>query len=117
ELADAAGELVARVESLTLREPVGVLSSGTAGGRHDNLFQTDWTPMPHTASVTLEGPSFGARLPDELPGTVAEPGTDVLIRVERPVGDSADAAHRVTQKLLAHVQTWLAEERFEGARL
>ncbi|WP_443065660.1 SDR family NAD(P)-dependent oxidoreductase [Streptomyces sp. NBC_00557] len=114
ELADAAGELVAGVESLTLREATGALTA-TDAGRPDSLFQLDWTPMP--VPVAPEGPAYAAHLSDELPGGAVEPGTDVLIRVKRPAGDAADAAHEVTRTVLAHVQTWLAEERYEDARL
>ncbi|MGQ5668703.1 SpnB-like Rossmann fold domain-containing protein, partial [Streptomyces sp. ECR2.10] len=114
ELADSAGNSIAGIESLTLRRATGALTAADAG-RPDSLFQLDWTPIP--VPVTSQGPTHTAHLSDELPDGVVEPGTDVLIRVKRPAGDAADAAHEVTRTVLAHVQTWLAKEWFEGARL
>ncbi|WP_159056427.1 acyltransferase domain-containing protein, partial [Streptomyces sp. DSM 15324] len=114
ELADAAGGLVASVESLVLREASGDLAK--ADNRHvDSLFQTDWSPVPLTPSVdgVTQAPAVLVGLPD----TAVEPGTDVLVRVGRPVGGAAEAAHEVTAHVLAQVQAWLSEERFEGARL
>ncbi|MGW2749319.1 SpnB-like Rossmann fold domain-containing protein, partial [Streptomyces sp. NPDC001450] len=114
ELADAAGGLVASVESLTLREAAGHLA--TAGtGSSDNLFRTDWVPVPVEASG--EGPAYAHDLSRELPGTAVGSGADVLLRVERPTGSAVEATHEVTIGVLARVQEWLAEERFEGARL
>ncbi|WP_244902741.1 acyltransferase domain-containing protein, partial [Streptomyces griseoruber] len=114
ELADPAGGLVASVESLVLREASGDLAK--ADTRHvDSLFQTDWAPVPLAPSV--DGVTQTPALLVGLPDTAVEPGTDVLVRVRRPVGGAAEAAHEVTAHVLAHVQAWLAEERFEGARL
>ncbi|WP_460062317.1 SDR family NAD(P)-dependent oxidoreductase [Streptomyces sp. YKOK-I1] len=114
ELADPAGGLVASVESLVLREASGELAN--ADTRHvDSLFQTDWAPVPLDPSVA--GPTYARALPVGLPDAAVEPGTDVLVRVRRPVGGAVEAAHEVTAQVLAQVQAWLAEERFEGARL
>ncbi|WP_240204796.1 type I polyketide synthase, partial [Streptomyces actuosus] len=109
-LADSAGGAVAVVDSLVLRQVTDVSGPTDGGRQQDGLFQVDWTRLPTAAGPVPEASTA-------LPGPEEPVAGDVLIRVERPVGDSADAAHRVTQKLLAHVQTWLAEERFEGARL
>ncbi|MEU2058635.1 polyketide synthase dehydratase domain-containing protein, partial [Streptomyces bungoensis] len=118
ELADPSGELVAEVESLTLREASGELAKPTDGGPADSLFQVDWTPLPAQADVAdVEGPTCGAHLADDLPSTAVEPGTDVLIRIKSPAGDPVEAAYELTSGLLARVQTWLADARFEGARL
>ncbi|MFF4591298.1 SDR family NAD(P)-dependent oxidoreductase, partial [Streptomyces sp. NPDC001388] len=114
ELADPAGGLVASVESLVLREASGGLVAAD-GGHVDHLFQTDWVPVPLETSA--ESPAPASDLPTGLPDTAVEPGTDVLMRVQRPFGRPADAAREVTAAVLAHVQAWLAEERFDGARL
>ncbi|WP_444545014.1 SpnB-like Rossmann fold domain-containing protein, partial [Streptomyces humidus] len=97
-----------------LREVSGDLAAVDA--RHvDNLFQTDWTVVPLDQSV--DGPTHAPALPVDLPDTVVEPGSDVLVRVRRPAVCAAEAAHEATAGVLAHVQAWLAAERFEGARL
>ncbi|MGW2324069.1 SDR family NAD(P)-dependent oxidoreductase, partial [Streptomyces sp. NPDC001155] len=107
--------LVASVESLTLREAAGELATAAGAGHSDNLFQTDWVAVPIEAAVA--GPAYARDLSKELPDRTVESGADVLVRVERPTGDAAEAAHEVSADVLARVQQWLAEERFEGARL
>ncbi|MEU1518311.1 SDR family NAD(P)-dependent oxidoreductase [Streptomyces sp. NPDC005811] len=114
ELADPAGGLVGSVESLVLREASGDLVAADSG-HVDHLFQTDWAPVPLETSVA--GPTHISDIPTGLPDTAVEPGTDVLVRVQRSAGRTADAAREVTAAVLAHVQAWLLEERFDGARL
>ncbi|MFF5189616.1 SDR family NAD(P)-dependent oxidoreductase [Streptomyces sp. NPDC000345] len=114
ELADPAGGLVASVESLVLRAPSGDLLTADSG-HVDHLFQTDWTPV--LLEPSKEDPAHPSDLPSELPDKAVEPGTDVLVRVQRPTGGPADAARESTAAVLAHVQAWLEEERFDGARL
>ncbi|MEU6085171.1 SDR family NAD(P)-dependent oxidoreductase [Streptomyces sp. NPDC047108] len=97
-----------------LREAAGDLVGGD-GRRRDHLFQTDWAPV--LIDTAVAGPTYGPDLPGELPATAVEPGTDVLVRVERPAGDTVEAAHVAAADALARVQEWLAEERYEGARL
>ncbi|WP_159056420.1 type I polyketide synthase, partial [Streptomyces sp. DSM 15324] len=111
ELADAAGGLVASVESLVLREASGDLAK--ADNRHvDSLFQTDWVKVPASKGPAPASARTALPEPDE---TVP---ADVLLRVERPAAaDTAQAAHAVTTRVLGLLTEWLAEERFEGARL
>ncbi|MEW2157437.1 type I polyketide synthase [Streptomyces sp. NPDC007189] len=110
ELADAAGEFVAGVESLTLREASGALTATDAGRQH-NLFQIDWAKIPANVGPAPAQPRTA------LPGPDEEVTGDLLIRVEHPAGDDAEAAHALTADVLGLVREWLAEERFEGARL
>ncbi|MEU9447030.1 polyketide synthase dehydratase domain-containing protein, partial [Streptomyces sp. NPDC048304] len=110
ELADAAGEFVAGVASLTLREASGALTATDAGRQH-NLFQIDWAKIPANVGPAPAQPRTA------LPGPDEEVSGDLLIRVEHPAGDDAEAAHALTAHVLGLVREWLAEERFEGARL
>ncbi|WP_055526218.1 type I polyketide synthase [Streptomyces graminilatus] len=109
DLADAAGGLIASVESLVLRETPGDQASAGAG-RRDGLFQTDWVKIPVGTGPV---PSVSAA----LPGADEAVPADVLVRVERPAGDAAEAAHAVTGRVLGLVAEWLEAARFEGARL
>ncbi|MGQ5640998.1 MULTISPECIES: hypothetical protein, partial [unclassified Streptomyces] len=93
ELADSVGELVAGVESLTLREASGALTA-TDTGRQHNLFQIDWAKIPADAGPAPAQPRTALPGPDE-----AVTG-DLLIRVERPTGDDAEAAHALTAHVL-----------------
>ncbi|MFG2197161.1 SDR family NAD(P)-dependent oxidoreductase, partial [Streptomyces sp. NPDC048639] len=109
ELADTTGAAVASVESLVLREAPGVLAPAQDGSR-DGLFQLDWARVPASAGPV---PEVRAGLPapdDPVAG-------DVLVRTERPFGSEPAAAHALAANVLALVRGWLAEERFEGARL
>ncbi|MER6128433.1 beta-ketoacyl synthase N-terminal-like domain-containing protein, partial [Streptomyces sp. NPDC001795] len=110
ELADPAGGPVASVESLVLREASGDLATADAG-RPDGLFQVDWVKVPASSgpAPTVSGTALPE--PDE---TVP---ADVFVRVERPADDTAEAVHALTAWALELVGEWLAEERFEGARL
>ncbi|MFI1711820.1 beta-ketoacyl synthase N-terminal-like domain-containing protein, partial [Streptomyces griseoruber] len=110
ELADASGGPVASVESLVLREASGDL--GAAATRHvDNLFQTDWVKVPASPAPVPVAARTALPEPDEsVP-------TDVLLRVERPAADTAEAAHALTTRVLGLLTAWLAEARFEGVRL
>ncbi|KPI22406.1 6-deoxyerythronolide-B synthase, NADPH:quinone reductase, partial [Actinobacteria bacterium OK074] len=110
ELADPAGGPVASVESLVLREATGALTA--ADRRREGLFQVDWTKLPVPARS-----SDPTMIGNSLPGPDEPVPADVFVRVERPAGDSAEAAHTVTTRALELVRDWLAEERFEGARL
>ncbi|MEU6085169.1 type I polyketide synthase [Streptomyces sp. NPDC047108] len=120
ELADPVGGPVASVESLVLREAAGDLVGGD-GRRRDHLFQTDWAKLPVSAGASAGAGASGG--PDLVAAATALPGpgetvpSDVLVRVEATDGDPAEAAHAVTTRTLDLIQTWLAEERFEGARL
>ncbi|WP_285511704.1 type I polyketide synthase, partial [Streptomyces sp. NBRC 14336] len=108
ELADTTGLLVATVEALTLRE--GALTG--ADTHRQNLFQVDWTKVPTEPSTTApDRPRTGLPAPGE---TVTG---DVLVRVDRPSGDLPEATHVLTAHVLDLVRQWLADERFDSARL
>ncbi|MER6416498.1 type I polyketide synthase [Streptomyces humidus] len=134
DLADPSGAPVATVGSLTLRALTAPADGTTRVPHAELLHRVDWTPLPlgttadgapdTTASDTtasdLPAPppaSAPASLPTSLPETGADAGEDVLIGVARTAGDPAKAAHKATADVLELVRAWLAEERFDGARL
>ncbi|MDT0347335.1 SDR family NAD(P)-dependent oxidoreductase, partial [Streptomyces litchfieldiae] len=141
--ADPTGLPVATVDSLAVR-PVarGELRAGRAGG-HEQLYQVGWAkptvpaePVParwgalvgsaalpesltdalKDADIALEAvagltdPEDGAALPDIVlvPFTAAPGGTD---------GELPVTVRGVAFEALELVQSWLADERFEGSRL
>ncbi|WP_199844795.1 type I polyketide synthase, partial [Streptomyces sp. DSM 15324] len=108
DLADTTGAPVASVDSLVMREATGRIAS--ADGGRDGLFQLDWVRVP---AATGPAPQVNTRLPE--PGEAV--AGDVLVRFDRPDGDQLSAAHAVARTALETVRAWLAEERFEGARL
>ncbi|WKD32050.1 type I polyketide synthase [Streptomyces xanthophaeus] len=106
-VADGTGAPVATVESLALR-PVAkdrLAASGTA--RHDSLYTVEWTPLV---------PSPGAR------ASIAETPEDfeadvLLLRVDSAAQHTPQAARESVAHVLGLTQQWLADTRFQGARL
>ncbi|KUJ66292.1 hypothetical protein ACZ90_38465 [Streptomyces albus subsp. albus] len=141
ELADAAGEPIATVESLVLRSvDVDRLDVGRTGPARP-LFRLDWPALPVRATAP-EGRRVVLGQDDlDLGGVFAAtgvkadhcrdladaavdadgPGTVVLASFGPADGgvaaDPADAARTAVHRVLDLVQEWLAEERFSEARL
>ncbi|WLQ38467.1 type I polyketide synthase (plasmid) [Streptomyces castrisilvae] len=139
---DPAGRAVATIASLTLR-PHAVGRPREASPA-DGLFRVDWQPVPETGAeqgadqgrcalvgtdalgimdtltgagvwtesfADLEALSAAASAGMTLPGTV-------LVSVASDLGaDPARAVRDITGEALRTVQTWVADERFAGARL
>ncbi|MFI1711774.1 type I polyketide synthase [Streptomyces griseoruber] len=117
DLADPSGAPVATVGSLTLRA-LTAPATGTAHTPHAELLhRVDWTPLPLDATASASTAALPSSLPTSLPTDGVDAGTDALVRVAPPVGGGAEAAHTATANALELVRAWLAEERFEGARL
>ncbi|WP_189135941.1 type I polyketide synthase, partial [Wenjunlia tyrosinilytica] len=112
ELADAAGDPVASVDSLVLREVSGDLASGIRGGSREGLFQVDWVQAPLSDASPVDCVDL-----DAMDGWEGDVPGHLVLRVERPGGDVVEATHALTGQVLGLVQEWLAEERFEGSRL
>ncbi|WP_420894672.1 SDR family NAD(P)-dependent oxidoreductase [Streptomyces alboflavus] len=109
-VADGAGSPVATVDALALR-PI-TPDEVTGEDRDDALFGVDW--------VTV-APSGGAAPTTEFTDLAAltEPRSDYVV-VSCPVtsgSDPAASAHQAAHWALDLVQTWLADERFDAARL
>ncbi|GLW89897.1 type I polyketide synthase [Actinokineospora globicatena] len=122
---DETGRPVLSVETLVLRR----WSGDEVTRPRESLFRLDWEPLPLDATAALrwevvgEG-AFAGRCASALGTTCRDapttPPPDVVLL---PCGPSADvrdtAAEAVgeTQRVLALVQDWLADERFAGSRL
>ncbi|WP_053161266.1 type I polyketide synthase [Streptomyces caatingaensis] len=138
EIADATGASVASVTSLALR-PVSADQLATPGtGAHlDSLFHVDWTPAPAVTdpaapTVALLAPAddrlahaLGPARPavhDGLAALAAEAGTgtpvpDAVLLVPATEGPDPERIRAEVRRVLATVQDWLADERFEHSRL
>ncbi|WP_159054867.1 type I polyketide synthase, partial [Streptomyces sp. NRRL WC-3723] len=117
QLADPTGAPVAEVEALVSR-PVDPAAL-TPAARPDDLYRLDWpalpvpeAPAPGYAVLDEQGP---AAL-DTVPAWVVLPAGDAD---PLPAGDTdpVTGARRATERVLAAVQRWLADERTASARL
>ncbi|XVQ15910.1 type I polyketide synthase [Spirillospora sp. CA-255316] len=124
--ADPAGKPVLSVDSLVSR-PVPA-ERLRAAGRPEAMFRVDWTPVPADGA----GPARCAVLGDDDLGLAgAERHADLAAvaaagpvpeHVVFPVPDAGevdprDAVRTVSGRVLAVLQAWLADERFDGACL
>ncbi|MEW2161091.1 type I polyketide synthase [Streptomyces sp. NPDC007189] len=120
DLTDPTGAPVATVTSLTLRPLTAAPGAPAGTGHADLLHRVDWTPLRAEQAAAHDETGFPATpadVPTRLPEHTVAAGEDVLVRVVRPEGDPASAAHAATATTLELIRTWLAEERYEGARL
>nr|CUW01174.1 Type I polyketide synthase [Streptomyces caniferus] len=118
QLADAVGQPVAEVASLT-RQPMTAELFGRArqGGTHsDALYRVDWARVPETAAEAVDLvdlDELGSAPGDDIPSFVA-------LRLDTATGESAataEAARAVTYRALAGLQQWTDSERYSAARL
>ncbi|MEU8480894.1 SDR family NAD(P)-dependent oxidoreductase [Streptomyces hygroscopicus] len=142
ELADGTGAPVASVEQLALR-PVsaGQLAEGRAAAYHESLYRLDWATVPlSTESQAVSWTVLGEGAPAPLTsGAAVHADLDALAAAgdapgyvlayldprgatgDDPRGAAGDgvtaAVHAATQRTLALVRTWLADERFAASRL
>ena len=120
-VADAAGNLVASVGSLTLRLP----SVPRAAGGTGSLLRPEWIPVMDAVTPGIEVADLGvvvldatalARPPAQWLAEIAGQETAVVIRVP-DAGPGPDEAAAACAALLGVLQAWLAEERLAGVRL
>ncbi len=133
EVADGNGNPVAFVASLVSR-PVSDQQLGSSTETGGALLRVDWKsiPVPPSQAVPAgwamigsDGPDLGPDTPvfADLDGLVAalDGGATVpdVVLLSCPAGsaDVPSAAHEVTAALLSTVRTWLADDRFDAARL
>ncbi|MEU4906040.1 SDR family NAD(P)-dependent oxidoreductase [Streptomyces sp. NPDC022067] len=134
ELADGTGAPVASVEQLALR-PVsaGQLAEGRSAAYHESLYRLDWATVPLSAeSPAVAWSVLGADAPAPLTsGAAVHADLDALAAAgDAPAyvlayldprgatGDEVTAAvHTATQRALALVRAWLADERFAASQL
>jgi acyl transferase domain-containing protein/acyl carrier protein len=102
-LADGAGQPVLSAVAATARPGAAPVPAGL----HDTLFRLDWTPVE--AGESQPWTEWAALAPDvPVPPVVVlrtEPGTD------------AAAVHRSTATVLAAVQSWLDDGRYQASTL
>ncbi|MGW7064430.1 SDR family NAD(P)-dependent oxidoreductase [Streptomyces sp. NPDC054904] len=133
ELADPAGAPVASVESLALRAVSPEQIGAARGGRHESLFQIEWTPVPLTPAPAAEQRPW-ALLADGHPGldavgvryethdglgTLADPAL-ICVPLPSPSTDAQDvprAVHAATARVLELLKEWTADDRFADSRL
>ncbi|WP_455567528.1 SDR family NAD(P)-dependent oxidoreductase [Streptomyces antimycoticus] len=135
ELADGTGAPVASVEQLALR-PVsaGQLADGPSAAYHESLYRLDWATVPlatdgaATAAWTVLGEgapaalTSGAAVHADLDALAAagDAPAYVLTYLD-PRGATDDevtaAVHTATQRTLALVRAWLADDRFAASQL
>ncbi|WP_411112169.1 thioester reductase domain-containing protein [Streptomyces sp. c-19] len=124
ELSDPAGQPVALVAGTAVRG-VGGGALATAVDRHgDALFHLGWTPLAVPGGAETRPATLGADGDFATPADVAAAVADgrsvpvVVLRVEpEPAGSLPGSVHATTEKVLALVREWLADERLEGTRL
>ncbi|WP_331762734.1 type I polyketide synthase [Streptomyces sp. NBC_01563] len=143
-LADGAGQLVAVIETLAMREVSAEQFGTQATAAMDGLFQLGWTEVAEAApraerpsdeapwAVALAADEDGrpaafeafdafvdlAALGDAVDGGADVPDVVIADFTGRPAGAGDDtAAHRAAHRALALVQQWLADPRFDAARL
>ncbi|MGY5138227.1 SDR family NAD(P)-dependent oxidoreductase, partial [Streptomyces nigrescens] len=145
-VSDDAGELVATVDSLTVRP---VRTEQLAGGRGDSMLQLRWTALPvpdmpvvpDTTTVAAEGwavldeseiglkalldasalncPALNCPALD-WPALAEQddvPGVVLWSVPETTREGLADGAHDLARRVLERLQSWLAEERYQDSRL
>ncbi|MFE4368425.1 SDR family NAD(P)-dependent oxidoreductase [Streptomyces sp. NPDC056835] len=111
-VADGAGAPVATIDSLVIRPVSQEQLAGDDLG--DALFGVDWVsvPLPDGDLPTTEWTDLESLTPSaELPDFV------VLARPIMSASDPVSSAHEAAHWALSAVQTWLADERFDAARL
>ncbi|WP_394839472.1 SDR family NAD(P)-dependent oxidoreductase [Pendulispora rubella] len=127
-IADATGEAVAAIESLTVRSVSGDKLRGILQTRKEALFRVDWSEIPMAPARaghwvwlgTDDGYADIAALGDAL--AKGAPVPDVIVAsfvATRPseAADLARAAHEATVRALALLQAWLADEQLVSCAL
>ncbi|MCF1512739.1 type I polyketide synthase, partial [Streptomyces glomeratus] len=128
EVADAAGEPVAVVESLAVRA-VSAEQLGAAGGRrHEALFRPSWVAVsggaeaPARPWTVLGGDAPGLpgaeRYADVAAlGAAVAAGAAAPDLVVAPLTEPADSPRDAVHRALTLVRTWLDDERLAASRL
>ncbi|MFC3583192.1 SDR family NAD(P)-dependent oxidoreductase, partial [Streptantibioticus rubrisoli] len=115
QIADAAGAAVASVDALALRSVSPAQLGGGRDGVAESLFRVEWAELavPGDAerpSYTVVGDGGLAALATPLPDNV------VVDASPEPMASVA-GVHAMTQRALALLQEWLADEQYAASRL
>ncbi|WP_285223081.1 type I polyketide synthase, partial [Frankia nepalensis] len=129
-LTDPTGKPLTTIHTLTTRPASKAQIEAAAGGTEDALFRVQWRglPAPPVPAVVagqrwavLGAPPAGLGVQvTAASGLDAVTGTPDVLLLRLAGSADADVArsvHTVTRDVLAQVQEWLAEERFQGGRL
>ncbi|WP_458254318.1 SDR family NAD(P)-dependent oxidoreductase [Streptomyces stephensoniae] len=120
-VSDATGAPVATVDALVLR-PAGTLALGAdrapQGRRHQDLYATEWITAPARGSNTpVHRTADLATLLAAVDAGAPVPETVLLVCGEPDASGPAAAVRAAVHQALSDVRTWLADDRFAGARL
>ncbi|GAA0604022.1 hypothetical protein GCM10010174_20650 [Kutzneria viridogrisea] len=126
---DAAGQPVATIGSLAMREVSAEQIQDTRATHQDSLFRLDWTKFATSQpeleqSVAVLGHDnlklaalLGAESVDGIEGVTADVLLVPLVANGEATGDVAADVRQGIYRVLDLVQSWLAEERFEDTKL
>ncbi|MEV5986268.1 type I polyketide synthase [Streptomyces sp. NPDC052051] len=137
QLADATGQSVATVESLTLRPVSADQVSASRTGAHQELYHLQWPELPQPAPVTPQDWAvLGGETPAWAPPATTAYADLTALRTALDAGASVPATvladftpatlapgslpeqvHTSTGRALRLVQEWLADERFTRSAL
>ncbi|WP_405921987.1 SDR family NAD(P)-dependent oxidoreductase [Streptomyces sp. NBC_00122] len=106
---DETGRPVLSVDSLVLREVSAEQLAAARTVAHESLFALDWTALPAPAAPAAAPADW-----DTLPADGPVPQTVVLRSL--PGSDPA-SVRAATARVLAVLQSWLADERYAASRL
>ncbi|RJQ92484.1 type I polyketide synthase, partial [Amycolatopsis panacis] len=109
QAADGTGAPVVTVGSLSLREISADQLTAAHPSEMDSLLRLEWTPVVVSEPDSVPEWAFHADLGESVPPVVVLP--------VRTYGDRVMAAHTAVHEVLAVVQQWIAEPRFEWSRL
>ncbi|MEU8782734.1 type I polyketide synthase, partial [Streptomyces sp. NPDC048637] len=118
QLADAVGQPVAEIDSLT-RRPMSaeMFSRPWQGTAHsDALYRVDWVPVPETTAEAVEF----VDLPDLDSAPVEDLPPYIVLRLDGATEEAAGspaAARAATYRALSCIQQWTDSERYSAARL
>ncbi|WP_394849576.1 SDR family NAD(P)-dependent oxidoreductase [Pendulispora brunnea] len=125
DLADAAGEPLARIESFTTRPASAEQLRAASSPQRDALFRVEWTtvatpddaPDERWALVGPDAPYANlAALRHDLDEGAAPPDA-VLVSFAPQIQAGVDTLHGATADALSLLQEWLSDERLTGCRL
>ncbi|MFJ1589286.1 SDR family NAD(P)-dependent oxidoreductase [Kitasatospora albolonga] len=120
-VSDTTGAPVATVDALVLR-PAGTLALGAdrapQGRRHQDLYATEWITAPARGSgAPVHRTTDLATLLAAVDAGAPVSGTVLLVCGEPDAAGPAAAVRAAVHQALSDVRTWLADDRFAGARL
>ncbi|MEC3917834.1 SDR family NAD(P)-dependent oxidoreductase [Nocardia sp. CDC160] len=108
-VADGTGRPVASIDSLILR--AAATDRFDTVRQPDSLWQLDWVDATEAEPWTGEWVELGDTALESL-----DPVPDTVVVASTP-GDTPDAVRAATHRILALLQSWLADDRFAAARL